>query len=186
MISEKSICISVLPHYPCIMYTFLLGSLYISTVLHRIEQEEFMGLNTKLEALHISLSFWVRMVLDFMFRAHHAPREAQRFSPITFLSLVHIMPLPDMQFLCVLCFWIFQSHPSQHAPQSKHMNVSYLTLDIGIETILIILGLIYIFILKWSEKNLLKAAFSLSLHFFAGIYLMIRHLKCLTLFCSTF
>lgn len=49
-------------------------------VLHRIEQEKFMSLNRKLWPLSISLNFWVRLILIFVFKTHHAPKEAQCFT----------------------------------------------------------------------------------------------------------
>lgn len=55
----------------------------MSIIPHRIEQESFMGLNTKLGFLSISLKFWIRIILEFVLKAHHAPKGAQCFSPIT-------------------------------------------------------------------------------------------------------
>lgn len=48
------------------------GSSYVSIIVHRIEQEEFIGLNTKLEALLINLDFYVRLVLSYIFETRHA------------------------------------------------------------------------------------------------------------------
>lgn len=42
---------------------------YMIIIPYRIGLRNFMGLNTKLETLLISLKFWVRMVLGFVFRS---------------------------------------------------------------------------------------------------------------------
>lgn len=44
----------------------------VSIVPHWVEQEKFMSLNTKFKHLSIKLIFWFKLVLSFLFRAHHA------------------------------------------------------------------------------------------------------------------
>lgn len=52
----------------------LLGAPYVSIVPYRIEQEKFMSLNAKLKTLTISLSFWIRLVLGFVFKTHYTSK----------------------------------------------------------------------------------------------------------------
>lgn len=71
--------------YPKITYTihydlYLLGSLYTNIVSHHILQKEFMSLNAKLGYLYTSLSFQIRLVFDFIFKAHHALGRTRHFS----------------------------------------------------------------------------------------------------------
>lgn len=49
----------------------IIRSSYISIVLYRIEQENSMDLNAKLDPLPIRLKFWIILILDFVF-AHNA------------------------------------------------------------------------------------------------------------------
>lgn len=52
----------------------LLESSYASIISHRIGQRKFLGLNVELWSLPISLSFWLRLILRFVFKCHHTPK----------------------------------------------------------------------------------------------------------------
>lgn len=54
-------------------------SSHISVISHRIEQEKIMGLSRKLGFLPINLSFCIRLILSFVFKAHYALNGAQSF-----------------------------------------------------------------------------------------------------------
>lgn len=59
----------------------IIRSSYVSIVQYRMVEERPMSLNIKLGSLSINLSFWTRLVLSFVYRAHHALRRAWHFSP---------------------------------------------------------------------------------------------------------
>lgn len=46
----------------------------VYTSFNDTKQEKFMGLNIKLRSLLASLSFWARLIFDFVFKPYHIPR----------------------------------------------------------------------------------------------------------------